>query len=211
MVITSFRSASRALAIGLLLGATAVFLSACYPVYDLMPSDFDIAFTQYSTEVNFGAYKKYFMPDTVRQIVAPGEKEDPALHAFDAQILQTAAANLTGRGYTRVADSSQANFAVIPATLKASYTGYYMYGGGYWGYWGYYPYYPYYSTYSYSTGSVFLFLNDFAKRIDNKPGTVWFGSLNGVMNIDTQSGARTRITNGINQLFQQSPYLVSAQ
>jgi hypothetical protein len=34
----------------------------------------------------------------------------------------------------------------------------------------------------------------------------WIGTMNGVLN-DTSSGRNSRLTSGINQMFEQSPYL----
>jgi hypothetical protein len=49
---------------------------------------------------------------------------------------------------------------------------------------------------------------DVANWNPDSPGDspVWSAALNGLVG-DTRSGAATRITNGINQAFAQSPYL----
>jgi hypothetical protein len=119
-------------------------------------------------------------------------------------------------GYTRVTDTTQTvSVVVLLSAIKSDWqvSGYYP--GGYWGWYPYYPgggWYPYYPGYAYSyeftTGTVFVTMIDPEKRNSNDPANspVWGATLNGLAG-DSRSGTATRITNGINQAFAQSPYL----
>ncbi|MCK5454961.1 MAG: DUF4136 domain-containing protein, partial [Calditrichia bacterium] len=62
--------------------------------------------------------------------------------------------------------------------------------------------------YSFSTGTVLITMIDPAKWDPGNPvnSPVWGGTLNGLTG-DTRAGISTRIRNGIDQAFAQSPYL----
>jgi hypothetical protein len=73
----------------------------------------------------------------------------------------------------------------------------------------YYPWYPYGSYYTYKSGSVLMEMVD-VDRIDpevEEIPVIWAGIVNGVLE-DSQSGAKARLSKGIDQCFGQSPYLL---
>jgi len=98
---------------------------------------------------------------------------------------------------------------------------YYSPGWGYWGWpgWGYWPGYGpgygwgypgYWGSGSYQSGTLFM---DMIWPASPEPPTepptipvVWTGALNGVLS-GSSAGAATRLTDGINRAFTQSPYL----
>ena len=88
------------------------------------------------------------------------------------------------------------------------YTGWYPYWGWYYpySYWGWYYPYPIYGG-SYTSGSLFVQLTypDGITAADNIP-VVWSCVFNGLLEGSTDS-VNQRITTGVNQAFQQSPYL----
>jgi hypothetical protein len=76
--------------------------------------------------------------------------------------------------------------------------------GGYGGWYGwYYP--PYYTVSSYTTGSLIITMSDpnIESAIDRTP-TIWIGAMNGLL---TGGSDVNRAVAGINQAFNQSPYL----
>jgi hypothetical protein len=104
---------------------------------------------------------------------------------------------------------------VLISALKSDWQVSGWYPGGWWGWYpwypggGWYPGYPGYGyTYNFSTGTVNITMIDPQRWDPNNPevGPVWSGALNGLLG-DTRAGASTRIRNGINQAFAQSPYL----
>jgi hypothetical protein len=210
---------SRGGAIGALVLLAALTFAACYNDYGLTYSDYDVVVTLYDKETDFGAFKTFFMPDSVFIL---GDSTSKITGEFDEMILTTVASSFEARGYVRVTDT----LAVTPPDFlvqiaKATSTTITVYGGGYWGGWypwygwgygwGYYPYYPT-TVSSYSQGSVLVTLIDPARTDTTAKliGTVWFGGANGLLGDATASG-RQRIYNSLNQMFIQSPYLGSAR
>ena len=209
---------SQASVVGATLLVAALTFAACYTDYGLTYSDYDVVVTRYAGETDFGAFKTFFMPDTVFIV---GDSTSKITGEYDELILTSVASNFESRGYVRITDPlspTPPDFAVQVG--KSTSTTVVLYGGGYWGGWypwygygygwGYYPYYPYYGASSYSQGSVFATMIDPARTdtVAKLIGTVWFGGVNGLLG-DVSKGGRDRIYNSINQMFTQSPYLGS--
>jgi len=209
--------------VGATLLLSALTLVACYNDYGLTYADYDVVLTAYDAKTNFGAFKTFFMPDTVFRV---GDTTQKVTNDFDDAILSTVESNYEARGYQRVTDTLTAprpDFVVLVA--KSASTSFYYTGGWYGGYypwyggwypwgpgWGYYPWYPVGTVGSYSQGSVFIDMIDPARTDTTQKliGSVWLGSVNGVLG-DATSSTRQRIYNSINQMFIQSPYLGSSQ
>jgi hypothetical protein len=206
-------------AIGVLVFLAALGLAACYTDYGLTYSDYDVVLTSYDKGTDFGAFKTFFMRDTVFTL---GDSGSTITDEFDEMTLNTVASNFAARGYVRLTDTlagSPPDFVVqvgkVTSTTIVAYSG--GYWGGYypwygWGYgWGYYPYYPT-TVSSYSQGSVLVTMIDPARTDTTAKfiGTVWFGGANGLIG-DVTSSTQQRIYNSINQMFIQSPYLGSAR
>ena len=212
----------------LLVLIAGVGLNSCYEDYGLTTQDYDTYLTQYATGTNFQSYKYFIMPDTVIHIYDT-TGIDPILSArkFDKQILSLTASNFEARGYTRIAKTdtagrSNATLVVLISQMSRSYVGYYY--DYWWGYWGwYYPWYPGYyppmygGTYEYSTGTNLTMAYDLGKTLAQPPDAsgkraataVWTGIITGL--VGSASTAPTRITDGINKTFEQSPYLYAGQ
>ncbi len=201
--------------LSLLILSSFVFYS-CYPDYGLTTSDYDTVVTLFDSDANF---KKptYAMPDTVVHFVEEGE-EDKVDRSKDALILSTIASNMTKKGYQRVAVDTTApapGFALLAGVTTTENYGTVWYPGwGYWGGWGWWGGYPGWGypggsvTYSYTTGTIFMTMLDPDKDniIDgNKFGAVWLARINGVLSSSLNTSAR--ITQRINEAFNQSPYL----
>jgi hypothetical protein len=181
----------------------------------LTTADYDMVLTLADPNAVFSNYSTYALPDTVIHPVPDGQTDD-LTRAFDSQIISDVARNMDALGYTRVTDTTQTVSVVVLITAtKSDWQVSGWYPGGWWGWYpwypggGYYPGYPGYGySYSFSTGSILITMIDPDKwNPDSLPdGPVWGGALNGLLG-DTRAGVSTRIRNGINQAFAQSPYL----
>lgn len=184
--------------------AAFAFVS-CYDDYGLTYSDYDVIVTYYDKAAKFADLPTFFLPDTVYH------PEEGITTKYDDQILSLVEGNLKGLGYTRVTDTLAARpTALITVTVAKTTTVYWSYWPGYypgWGYgWGYYPgYYPPYMTGgAYQTGTIYVNFSDARNTASGTLKVVWLGIANGLAGASSTS---TRITNGINQMFLQSPYL----
>ncbi|MEE9450830.1 MAG: DUF4136 domain-containing protein [Ignavibacteriaceae bacterium] len=199
----------------LLLAALLLTFTSCYSDYGLSTADYDTIITLFDNNANF---KKptYAMPDTVVHFVEEGE-EDDIDRSKDALILQTIENNMTKLGYERVPVDTSANapgfVMLVGVTVTDNYGRVYYPGWGYWGGWGWWGGYPGWGypggsvIYSYTTGTIFMTMLDPEKTIsgDQKFGAVWLARINGVVSSSLNTSAR--ITQKINDAFNQSPYL----
>ncbi len=199
----------------LLLAALLLTFTSCYSDYGLSTADYDTIITLFDNNANF---KKptYAMPDTVVHFVEEGE-EDDIDRSKDALILQTIENNMTKLGYERVPVDTSANapgfVMLVGVTVTDNYGSVYYPGWGYWGGWGWWGGYPGWGypggsvIYSYTTGTIFMTMLDPEKTIseDQKFGAVWLARINGVVSSSLNTSAR--ITQKINDAFNQSPYL----
>ncbi len=146
------------------------------------------------------------MPDSVLKIGTGGILE-PNNGSNDALILSELSKQMQAYGYTLVDDSANVSLKV-GVTSSTTVTYYPGWWGGYYGW--YYPYYGYGGySYSYTTGSLFITMIDNAKFNEQEQniGAVWNAAMNGVLDSTTPAELRTRIVNGIDKMFEQSPYL----
>ena len=201
----------------LLILSSFVFYS-CYPDYGLTVSDYDTVITLYDKDANF---KKptYAMPDTVVHLVDEGTPENDIDRSKDGLILSTVASNMQALKYERVpVDTTAAppDFVIlVGVTSSENYVRVYYPGYGYWGGWGwwggYYPGYGYpggSATYNYTTGTIFMTMIDPDKiNGDGTYGAVWGARINGVVSSSSSINVSSRITQRINDAFNQSPYL----
>ena len=195
---------------------STLFLYSCYPDYGLTTSDYDTVITLFDNTANFNK-PTYAMPDTVVHFVEEGTSEDDIDRSKDALILQTIENNMTSLGYERVPvdiNSEAPGFVILVGVTvtdnyaRVSYPGWGYWGG--WGWWGGYPGWGYGGgsvVYSFTTGTIFMTMIDPDKinTGDSTFGAVWLARINGVVssNLSTSS----RITQRINDAFNQSPYL----
>jgi hypothetical protein len=197
----------------LLILSSFVFYS-CYPDYGLTTSDYDTVITLYDNSANFNK-PTYAMPDTVVHFVEDGQ-EDNVDRSKDALILSTIQSNMSNLGYARVPVDTTANppgfVILVGVTTTDNYGQAYYPGWGYWGGWGWWGGYPGWGypggsvIYSYTTGSIFMSMLDPDKEnSDNTYGAVWLARINGVLSSSLNTS--TRITQRINDAFNQSPYL----
>lgn len=187
-------------------------------------SDLDVVVTRFDEAFDFAATKTYLMPDTIVHI-PPDENYTERDSAFHAAILERVAQNMETLGYQRVTEGGEATEApdlVLTLTIldRNYYHAYgwgpdlwYGYWGYYnWGYWGYswigpgwYAHYPgYWSGYAYSTGSLVLDLMQPQENGNEEQiPVVWNGIFKGIYSF----GLSQRMLRGVDQMFEQSPYL----
>ena len=204
-------------------------LSSCYPDDNVSIDELDVAFTHYDSDRNFADFKTFTLIDSVAHIVNGDTVCD---HTYDSQILSSVRTNLLSCGFTE--KDSLGDVVIIASVLETdNYSIYYYPWGDYWGWydWGgywkksangdagssYYPYYPYYPWgspsvyYSYTTGTVSIQMTYPAGAIQNNSSVeipiVWMGVVNGVLNGGSDDGVLTRVSENINQCFEQSQYL----
>jgi hypothetical protein len=196
-----------------------LFIISCTTDYNLEVKDYDTALTLYNKSADFASYKYFLMPDTIVHIVPEGGTDEIS-RKYDAVAIQNIISNFQARGYVRILDTvtNKPDFVVVLTAYSSTYVGYYY---DYWSYWGwYYPYYPpgwgYYppggAVYSYTTGTLVVSMIDPLKNdpAGKKVLPVWWGHITGLLG-DTYSSSQTRILNALDQLFTQSPYMISGR
>ena len=215
----------------LVLGMVTLLLAglSCYPYTAPNTSDYDVVVSLYDQNVDFGSLRTFSMPDSVMHLFGEdGEDLEDISRIHDAAILSRVANNMARYGYTREMDpeSNPPDVFILVGVTSSTFFGADYVGGGYWGwYWGYYPGYgpgwgwlypPYwgggYVTYEYAVGTLLIVMADLEEAdIDNRVIPVyWLGALNGVLS-ENPATARLRLNAGIDQAFEQSPYLETDQ
>ena len=208
MTTTMRRPLARTLGAALLFVAAFAFTS-CYPDYGLTVTDYDAVSTYHKPDATFGGYATFFLIDTVQHPLPPGTDDD-ITRIYDQTILTSVAANMTAAGYVQTTNRLTADLVLQVSMTRQDYMVYYGWGG-YWG-WGccYYwpPYYPPVYGYSYTTGTIVVDMVDRIASDDaGQPVSIWMSILSGLAGQTTSTQTDSRIRNGINQAFQQSPYL----
>ena len=175
-----------------------VVISSCYQDYGLDTSNYDVVVTLYDNTYNFQSVTKYYLADSL----VIGNDTDPS---YKSAIFTNVNENLVALGWTRVTQPADAD--VVLSAGVTSTTTYVDNGGGcWWDYYGYYWCYPDYGyDYTYTTGTVFLLLNDRASAVqggNNQPE--WMAAINGLAD---QGNVVSRINTTVDKAFSQSPYL----
>lgn len=189
--------------------AIASMMWGCYPGGPSSYDEFDLVYTNHQKDYSYKGKVNYTMPDKVVKINGDTSKHIFVSEPYQSQILARIKSNMAALGYNYVADSTLADFTILPAGLSIDYT-YYYYYYDYWYGW-YYPYYgggyyyPYPVTTTYTTGT--LFINMIDRKNESPMGknpAVWVGIVNGLL----EGGNYTnRINKSIDQAFNQSQYL----
>ncbi|MDZ7624387.1 MAG: DUF4136 domain-containing protein [Ignavibacteriaceae bacterium] len=190
-----------ALSLIIFITAAMVVLQSCYPGDELTYSDTDIIATFYDKEADFATKSTYAMPDTIYRLDDEGNPiVDPG--ANDPSILNKIKDELEGYGFT---EETPANADVIVFAVISTST--WVSGGCYSGWYSwYYPYYGwcYPVYYTYDTGTLLIAMIE--KDTTEEKDGLWVAAMNGLLG-DNNSGTLTRINQGIEQAFSQSPYL----
>jgi hypothetical protein len=205
--------------------ATVVALGACYPGDITSAADTDVVLTVHN-ERDFSAFSTYAMPDTVVDIC--DQSEDPECenaleidHSYDSEILAQIAARMQGYGYQRIPieqvdESNLPSVLLIVSVLATERTSTSVWWpwwgwGGWWPGWGpgWGPGYPVVSQVRWNQGTLEITMID---PEDTDPGqeifnVQWDATLSGVLSTSSGPINTDRIDRGIQQAFDQSPYL----
>jgi hypothetical protein len=113
-------------------------LSACTDsaTNDLSPGDSNVYFTNYDRQADFNQYKTFSLPDSV--LVESNDRFAQSAQPVEQQVVTRVAAELTSRGFTRLAAGQRADLGVVVTRVNNRYTGvgvnpYAGYWGNYWG------------------------------------------------------------------------------
>ena len=199
-----------------LIGAMVLGLAACYPGGPEEIGDLGMILTFSSPSTDYSNLMTYAMEDTVI-VLDTGSSSDPLDQQFNSTIIETLHANMAARGFTREMDpaTNKPDVWLAVGAVKSE-VWFYWYDWGYWGgypgWGGYYP--PYVGTGSFEQGSVLwqmLDLRDITDPTDPdaEPTAMWLGGINGALRSST-SANHDVIEAGINQAFEQSPYISAA-
>lgn len=196
--------------------ALLAVIGGCYPKGPIYYSDSDLVATNYDSGFDFGTQVTFSMPDSVVHIVDPGTRESNIDRTYDQTILDEIESNMLSRGFEKVDDPFDADFIVQPYVWSSTTTGV-IYDYSYWGwyyppYGGYYPSYGWGYVYSYTYGTLLIDIVDKngIDPVEEFIPIVWTGAMNGALS-DNRNDVKTRIENGIDKCFEQSPYLIAAE
>ena len=190
------------------LASLSILLLGCYPQGPEYVDDLDVVLTHFQSGYDFSSKGTYARPDKIVKITGNLQEGDDPAYIPDATatlILAEIDKNMTALGWNKVDVSADPDLLLAPASWETT-TIIYYYDYWYWWYGGYYPGwgYPSYGG-SYSTGTLFMTLID--PTVVGANGNVilqWTGAVNGIL---TGSYNATRVNDGIDQAFAQSPYL----
>jgi hypothetical protein len=204
-----------------------MYLPACYPGDPSSVTQLDVVLTIHDSTANFGGFLTYAMPDSVVHVTGDsldiGDIEDLP-RDYDDLILETVEENMEDLGYVREDDPEDngADLLLFVAAVGTESTSYW-YVWDWWYYWGWYPGWGYYPGYgpgwgwyyppgwvgsvTYEQGTLLLTLvdPDEADEEEELIGVIWGGAVRGLLG--SSSIAEQRIVDGIDQAFDQSPYL----
>ncbi len=184
-----------------------------------------IVITKHAPKVDFGEFKTYFLRPEIRTLDDDGSVTNVD-EATATALLNATANNLENRGFEAVG-KEEADLAVEMLYIEHVTTTYWCYSWWDYYYWGYpgYPYYPYYGSCDaavWKSGLLSTIITDVTEARDNPdagegsgeggagggsdgPGRnvpgIWFSGVYGV------SLSSTEARDGINQAFEQSPYV----
>lgn len=183
-------------------------MAACYPDGPEYYEDLDIVFTNYTETFDFASHGKYAMPDKIVKVtgsLGEGEVPEYVKEPYNTQMLNLIDGNMAALGWEKVSSPENADLVLFPAVWTNTTV---VYWYDYWCW--YYPYYcgwgwGYGYTTSYTTGTFVMTLVPTEETEPSiEASSVWTAAINGLV-----SGYYTtsRITDGIDQAFEQSPYL----
>ena len=232
-------ASGRALAVGGLpaLAGLLAIASACYPSSVTNVSQYSTVTTLYDTAFNekggFQTLTTYSIPGAtpsnpgncaIEDLADGGPFFSDAGSPYQASICNTLVNQFNDLGYTLInpmtgPNAPQPSFVVNIVGLNQSYTAWVTYPWyGYWG--GYYPFYPwggwgyYYPwgptfVYNFNVGTIeFTMATPVALPDGGSINAIWAGALNGVLSTNVTPAS---VAAGIEQAFNQSPYLGAAQ
>ena len=219
----------RGLTVVAIITAASIVMYSCYPNAPEDAEDFDVVATFYDQDADFTAFSTFASrTDSIIQIEIPGEENLPISHDYDTELLQQVNNWFAKRGYTRESDpqTNKPDMAVLVSA--AATTEYDPYSSDPWfDYWGSwfadslsvdvdvtwgldYSWYTGSVVYAYDVGALVVLLLDI-RNVDETTDradipVLWMGSFNGLLS-GSSTAIADRVSGGIDQMFEQSPYL----
>ncbi|AUP79986.1 DUF4136 domain-containing protein [Flavivirga eckloniae] len=198
---------------------------ACYDSNEdnLTVEDLDIVVTSYDEAFDFAKAKTFVLPDSIIKITDKDKKITGELNVSDEKIIKRVRENMQALGYVEEPDPEN-NPVDLVIAIQALEVENYIVTDPYffWDYWGWYPWYPgygygpgygWYYPYpmvvgSYQSGTLLVNIFD-PEKVDESNKLIemaWLGAVNGVLE-GSASNIESRTLKGIDQAFEQSPYL----
>ncbi len=213
---------------------TGLLMTACYPDHDVYIEDLDIAISSYDRDMDFSKLSSFYLKDTVIHIT--DDNEILPDRTYDNHIVSELRQHFLDAGWTEITDTTNMSetvdvvlhTAVLDTDIYSYYYSWYDYYYWYPWDWFYYPYDSYYSyyyypsyysgysVYNYTAGTILIEMintdgitaelpeND---KIDIKIPIVWSAGINGIL-AGSESSIMDRISVQMDQLFEQSPFLL---
>lgn len=200
--------------IGSFLILTAAFTGCAKdPISNMTEEESRIYITNHDQAANFGTYRTYSISDSVA-VINNGQASKQQT-SVDVAYINAVKAEMSARGYQRVAANASPDLAVNVNRIYNTSTGiiryndYYDYYGGYWdpfyyGYGGYGYYSPYsYATYTIREGAMSIDVLDLKNaKTNNRISVIWTGLIRGSGILNSNVAASQ-----VKALFDQSTYL----
>jgi hypothetical protein len=213
---------------GSLLAFIGLVAAGCAPAASEESLESSIVVTLHAPNADFGGYQTFFLRPEIRELTLDGTASATIDPAVAEPLLEQTRRQMESRGYRSVADKAIADLAVEMIYTESDWVSTYCYSWWdpyYWGYPSYY-YYPYYgcSGTTWQTNTVATMLTDLTPARDQGRGDpvgdggtappkslngLWFSGINGI--VFSTGDSMQKALDGINQAFQQSPYLSSRQ
>ena len=186
----------------------AIIFNSCTPEEPLYYEDLDVVRTEYNENYSFDKNKTYAIPDKIIKVTGnlqQGDTPDYVKEPYNTKLLNQINKSMQEAGWKKVDDPTKANVTMLPAvwsnTTVYYWADYWCWYNPYYCGWGYYPYYGYTSSYTTGTFSMNLISNG-SNYVE--PNVVWSALINGLLSGEFDEN---RVTKGIEQAFDQSPYL----
>jgi len=203
------------------MAAAVIGGAACYPYEVTSASQTDGVITAHDSTKDFGAVQTYVLLDSVVHVVIDSANFIEPGRQFDNDILDRVEENLIALGWvgTRYNEGDPAppvppDVALLVAVTASRTTNIYYnwwpwygwYPGWGWGCVTCWPGYGYPTVVQYESGTLTMNMVEADAAVTDTVPVVWVGALRGLLSGSSSSGL-SRITQGIDRAFAQSPYL----
>jgi hypothetical protein len=193
----------------------ALSLGGCRPGYYDFYEQTDLVLTVQEPDRDFEPLATYGLwPEVVDLTNLVDDPIDINHDVVDPVLLEAVESNLDAYGWTKVADpvADAPDVVAVIGVVAAENWYFYSYSWWYGGWWWYYPgYYPPVYAVSYPTGSVIVVLVKPDEATADDEGdmhapVIWTAGIWGELS-DSAPNNLERMSNDIDQAFEQSPYL----
>ena len=202
-------------AVWIMLLFLSAFFSGCYPDQPDRVEEYDVTYTNYSTEYDFSIPRTYSLPERVVLVQEDRLRDnDPEFlnDIYADAILEELKTNLDALGWTRVPESESPEIVILPSAFDQTFLYYYNFGYWDWYYPGYFPgwgwYYPGYSPgyiSGYRVGTVLVQMTLPSEIEDEQVPVIWVATFNGLLE-GSERFISERISRNLDQAFSHPPF-----